>query len=57
LDIFKYFDIIFYGLSFIFQIILTLKINNLFSDHDKIIQMEERINNLIKVHDKIHKTD
>jgi len=57
LDIFKYFDIIFYGLSFIFQIILTLKINNLFSDHDKIIQIEERLKNLIKDHDKFHKTD
>jgi len=57
LENFKYFDIVFYGISFIFQIIISLKINSLFSDHDKLIQFEERLNNLIKDHDKNHKED
>ena len=53
----KLFDIVGYGIIFIFQIIISLKVNNLFSDHDKIIQLEERLNNLIKDHDKNHKED
>jgi uncharacterized membrane protein YcjF (UPF0283 family) len=56
-DAFKYYDIIIYGIIFMFQIIISLKINSVFTDHDKLIQLEERINNLIKDHDKNHKED
>ena len=57
METFKWIDVVGYGIIFIFQVIISLKITSLFSDHDKLTQIEERLNNLIKDHDKNHKED